>query len=92
MEENKEPGYEATDLDDEKTYKRLRTLLDSVETMTLHYYLQGQTTQEREEAFEYIKSNLMPYLEEVRVNRIRRPGDCPVGYYYCDGCCVPYPC
>ena len=76
---------------DLQQYVFLRTMLDSLETGALRYYLGATTEAERTANFKFLKRKLTPIIEKIWAN----PGgeiDCPVGYHDCDGFCVSYPC
>ena len=74
-------------------YVHLRTMLDSVETGALRFYLEADTPEEEKIRFEYLRSHLMKISDHVW-NRTSPRGDgpCPDGYYNCNGCCVSYEC
>ena len=74
-------------------YVHLRTMLDSVETGALRYYLEAATPEEEKTRFDYLKTHLMKISDHVW-NMPGKPNDgpCPDGYYNCNGCCVSYEC
>jgi hypothetical protein len=75
----------------QKAYVELRTVLDSAEITAVRYFMEGETVEERNRRAEEIKSLVMPLIGKLS---IRRPGggNCPEGFFFCNGCCVPYPC
>lgn len=75
---------------DLKQYAMLRTILDSLETGALRYYMDAGTQAERDKRFNYLKTNLTPIIEHIWAKP--KETDCPDGYHDCDGYCVSYPC
>ena len=75
---------------DLKQYVMLRTILDSLQTGALRYYMDAGTQAERDKRFNYLKTKLTPIIEHIWVKPKADP--CPDGYYNCDGYCVSYPC
>ena len=74
-------------------YVHLRTMLDSVETGALRFYLEAATPEEEKIRYGYLKDRLMKIIEHVwKISVKPNEGPCPDGYYYCDGCCVSYEC
>jgi hypothetical protein len=73
-------------------YARLRTMLDSLETGALRYYMLATTQHERDENFEYLKKHLTQVIEHVWQKETATAEACPDGYFSCDGYCVSYPC
>jgi hypothetical protein len=71
-------------------YARLRTMLDSLETGALRYYMLAATEHERNVRFKYLKTELTPIIEIIWEQE--KAEVCPDGYYSCDGYCVSYPC
>jgi len=72
-------------------YALLRTILDSLETGALRYYLSASSDHKRNENFEYLRDALTPIINQIWEKKL--PADtCPDGYYSCDGYCVSYPC
>jgi len=81
-----------------KQYARLRTVLDSLESMALHYCLAKGSDKERIKRVRKIERLVKPVATEVmalsKADEGRSGGGdpCPPGYCLCDGVCVPYPC
>ncbi len=75
-------------------YVRLRTLLDSIEILSLVYYTNDDNQRNRHARYEDIESLLMPVIRELRRRKPGLGGDdsCPPGLRDCGGCCVPYRC
>ena len=71
-------------------YALLRTILDSLETGALRYYMSATSNAERDKHFKYIRDQLTPITNHLW----QKPKDdsCPDGYYSCEGYCVSYPC
>lgn len=84
-----DPETIATDL---LQYARLRTMLDSLETGALRYYMLASTQEERDKNFEYLKNHLTKIIESIWQNEKPVVEACPDGYFSCDGYCVSYPC
>jgi hypothetical protein len=82
-----DPEEPATNL---QQYALLRTILDSLETGALRYYMSAATEAEREADFNYLKNKLTPIIDHIWAKSEADP--CPDGYYNCDGYCVSYPC
>lgn len=78
-----------------KDYTNLRTLLDSLEVGALRYYLSG-TGLSQPQKLKYLKDKLVPIIDELwhQPQGIKKVigGECPPGYFDCDGVCVPYKC
>ena len=76
-------------------YSDLRTLLDSLEVGALRFYLSGPGPAQPKR-LRYLKKTLMPIIDKVwhpaQANQLEEDGDCPPGFYNCNGVCVPYPC
>jgi hypothetical protein len=72
-------------------YVALRTILDSLEIGALRFYLDKTTPEEKRYRFEKLKSELEPITRRYW-GMDKMEADCPPGYYYCDGVCVPYAC
>lgn len=76
------------------TYIRLRTVLDGLEITSMRYCLKDKDETERIKRAEELIKDLMPFIEKYQ-SKMRMSdggGECPRGFFYCDGCCVPYPC
>ena len=75
-------------------YLRLRTVLDSVEIMSLIYYTQDDNQRNRHARYEDLEALLMPVIRELRKRGPHLGGEdsCPPGLRDCGGCCVPYRC
>jgi hypothetical protein len=71
-------------------YAELRTILDSLQTGALRYYLEPEDPYVRQRNFDYLYKQLMPIINHVWA--IEKEIECPDGYYECNGCCIPYPC
>lgn len=71
-------------------YALLRTILDSLETGALRYYLSAANDYDRDQNFKYLRDKLTPVINHIW----QKPKEdtCPDGYYSCDGYCVSYPC
>ena len=82
-----DPEKPATNL---SQYALLRTILDSLETGALRFYMEAGSEPERTENFNYLKTKLTPIIERIWQKPVADP--CPDGYYNCDGYCVSYPC
>jgi hypothetical protein len=80
---------EPTDL---QQYALLRTILDSLQTGALRYYLDPATEKERTLNFNYLQRKLKPITEHIWAKKPDQEGNCPDGYHDCDGYCVSYPC
>jgi hypothetical protein len=74
-------------------YVELRTILDSLEMGALRFYLDKTTPEEKSKRFAELKCELKPIISRLfsGVDTLSE-GDCPDGYFNCDGCCVPYAC
>ena len=74
-------------------YVLLRTILDSLDTGALRYYLDATTEAERTANFKYLKRKLTPIIDHIwaKPDKLMEV-DCPNGYHDCDGYCVSYPC
>lgn len=72
------------------SYLLLRQALDSLELMSIRYYLQGKTKADRARRAGKIRGNAKLFMS--RLTPQYAAGGCPPGYYNCDGFCVPYPC
>jgi hypothetical protein len=90
------PGFE-------KTYIRLRTVLDALEVHALRYCLELATPAERKARAEAIITELMPLVAkyggvptvsggEQQSTMSLSVGSCSPGYSNCNGVCVPYQC
>ena len=84
---NMDPLGPATNL---QQYALLRTILDSLETGALRYYLGGTSDIERQANFKYLKDKLTPIINHIWEKQKEDP--CPDGYHDCNGYCVSYPC
>lgn len=74
-------------------YVALRTILDSLEIGALRFYLDNTTPEEKRKNFEKLKSELVPITKRLWGGaKENLEGDCPDGYFNCDGVCVPYAC
>ena len=80
-------------------YIRFRTVLDSMEAITLRYSLNDPDPQERMRRMSDIEVDVMKivkkYEKKLRSEKIQSPepsGECPDGFINCGGCCVPYQC
>ncbi|MFN6964541.1 MAG: hypothetical protein ACK4S4_12345 [Pyrinomonadaceae bacterium] len=87
---------------------RLRAMLDSLEDMTLYYCLSGPTEKEKMSRAKRLEKKLGPLTREITklahpARRAKGPttklasddpsgGQCPPGFFECNGMCVPYPC
>jgi hypothetical protein len=71
-------------------YTLLRTILDSLETGALRYYMSATSEAERDANFKYLRDKLTPIIDHLWQKQKADP--CPDGYYNCDGYCVSYPC
>lgn len=71
-------------------YANLRTLLDSLEIGALRYFLNKKGSQS--DKFKFLMGKLRPIADELWAAEKGLSGDCPTGYFSCDGMCVPYPC
>lgn len=82
-----DPEKPATDL---QQYAMLRTILDSLETGALRYYMGAATYVDREANYTYLKDKLTPIIHHIW----EKPKEdlCPDGYHDCNGYCVSYPC
>ncbi len=89
---NESTAYEASN-DFLKTYARLRTVLDSLETTALRYCLKDTNPAKRIERAKEIETVLLPMIKKLE-NGIPKEGSsiCPDGLFDCGGCCLPYPC
>jgi len=79
-----------------KDYTNLRTMLDSLEVGALRYYLSGEGLSQPLK-FQFLKGMLQPVIDELwhpqqGAKKLALEGECPPGYFDCDGCCVPYKC
>lgn len=108
MEKNNTPNSPADKASKEYLiqYVRLRTVLDSLESMSLRYSLSGSSESERIKRFKKIERILKPALKEINDLTVPKPkksaktmaasagspGNCPPGYCDCNGFCVPYDC
>jgi hypothetical protein len=81
------PETPATDL---QQYAMLRTILDSLETGALRYYLGAKSQPEMEANYKFLKTQLTPIIEKIWAKP--KEDTCPDGYHNCDGYCVSYPC
>ncbi|MGI9065006.1 MAG: hypothetical protein ACR2HX_01170 [Pyrinomonadaceae bacterium] len=85
------PGY--VEGPDYAQYVALRTMLDSLEIGALRYYLDNTSPEEKRKRFEELSFELKPILKRLwGVEKITIAGECPDGYFNCDGVCVPYAC
>lgn len=86
-------------------YVKLRTALDSLESISLYYSLSGNSESEKIKRFKKIERILKPALKEITELAVPRPkkttkmmamadnnNGCPPGYCNCNGICVPYNC
>ena len=73
-------------------YVALRTILDSLEIGALRFYLDSTTPEEKKDRFEKLKFELVPIIKQLWAGGDKLEGDCPDGYFNCDGVCVPYAC
>lgn len=74
-------------------YVALRTILDSLQTGALRFYLDKTTPEEKRKRFEELSVELKPIIKRLwSVEKITIAGECPDGYFNCDGVCVPYAC
>ncbi|HEY3105136.1 MAG TPA: hypothetical protein VGJ69_16260 [Pyrinomonadaceae bacterium] len=71
-------------------YALLRTILDSLETGALRFYMGAGSQAERDANFKYLKDKLTPIIDHIWAKPTEI--DCPDGYHDCDGYCVSYPC
>ena len=79
-----------------KDYVTLRTMLDSLEIGALRYFLSGEGLSQPRKLL-LLKGMLQPIIDELwhPTQETKKPaleGECPPGYYDCEGCCVPYKC
>ena len=80
-----------------KDYTNLRTMLDSLEVGALRYFLSGEGLSQPQK-LQRLNGMLKPLIDELwhPHQGTKRPaldeGECPPGYFDCDGCCVPYKC
>lgn len=77
---------------DLQQYVLLRTILDSLDTGALRYYMGATTEAERTANFRYLKRKLTPIIQHIWAKKEGMEMDCPNGYHDCDGYCVSYPC
>lgn len=86
-------------------YVKLRTVLDSLESISLYYSLSGKSEGEKIKRFKKIERILKPALKEITELAVPKPkkstmmmamaennNGCPPGYCNCNGVCVPYDC
>lgn len=74
-------------------YVALRTILDSLEIGALRFYLDNTTPEEKRIRFAKLKFELVPITKRLWGGGEEKiEGDCPDGYFNCDGVCVPYAC
>ena len=108
MEKDKTPNSPADKASEEylNQYVRLRTVLDSLESISLYYSLAGKSEGEKMKRFKKIERLLKPALKEITELAVPKPkksaklaaasaagpGNCPPGYCNCNGLCVPYDC
>ena len=108
MEKNNAPNSPADKASEEylTQYVRLRTVLDSLESMSLRYSLSGSSESERIKRFKKLERILKPALKEINELTVPKPkktakmivapadsnNNCPPGYCNCNGVCVPYDC
>jgi bacterioferritin (cytochrome b1) len=71
-------------------YVELRTLLDSLESGALRYYLNAANQTEQEEHYHYLTTKLGAINNHIWTKKAGIA--CPDGYVECNGCCVPYNC
>jgi hypothetical protein len=84
------PATPATNL---SQYALLRTILDSLETGALRYYLGADSHAQQEARFKYLRDKLTPIIHHIWEEANDDPDDpCPDGYHDCQGYCVSYPC
>jgi hypothetical protein len=75
------------------SYVRLRTMLDSLELLSLRFYLEVSDPVERQKRQEWLSELMMPIVKELESVQEGITADlCPEGYVECMGVCVPYPC
>ncbi|MFL6215545.1 MAG: hypothetical protein ACJ74J_16815 [Blastocatellia bacterium] len=82
-------GRRQTTSDSRKSYVRLRTLLDAFEIAAVRYYLEGDSTADKNRRADDIESQIRPILAQLNQHFAQ---GCPPGLNNCGGCCVPYPC
>ena len=108
MEKNNTPNSPTDKASEEylSQYVRLRTALDSLESMSLRYSLSGSSESERIKRFRKIERILKPAIKEINDLTVPKPkktakmiymsaesnNNCPPGYCECNGMCVPYDC
>jgi hypothetical protein len=75
-------------------YVALRTMLDSLEIGALRFYLDNTSPEEKRKRFEELSFQLKPIIKQLwgLEDTIGIAGECPEGYFNCDGVCVPYAC
>lgn len=80
-------------------YVYLRTMLDAIEMGSLHYFLEGKTSEDRNVRASRLMQLLKPVMTQIEEWNVTPEDpecmtepDCPPGYTNCNGCCVPYPC
>ncbi|HMH43339.1 MAG TPA: hypothetical protein VK557_07650 [Pyrinomonadaceae bacterium] len=78
-------------------YAQLRTLLDSLEIGALRYYLDPQDPRLSQQHYDYLIKALKPIIDKIwdlTATSKKKPlaDPCPEGMYWCNGCCIPYPC
>lgn len=76
--------------DFQNAYIRLRTVLDSLEVLSLRYCLKDTDAALRIRRAKEIEALLMPVITKLKL-QLKSKG-CPDGLFDCDGCCVSYPC
>ncbi len=76
-----------------KAYVRFRTILDGFELTAMRYFLKDKNEAERIKRAEELEKLMMPIIRKYQ-NQILEgnPGECPEGFFNCEGCCLAYPC
>ncbi len=74
-----------------KQYALLRTKMDSAVIGALRYYLNAANGAEQHAAFVYLDKAFQDIVDKVWGPGAKKI-TCPNGYFFCDGCCVPYQC
>ena len=105
MEKDNTPNSPADKASEEylNQYIRLRTVLDSLESISLYYSLSGKSEGEKIKRFKKLERILKPALKEITELAAPKPkktarmvamddgnnNGCPPGYCNCNGVCVP---